>query len=289
MLDKYEQVVPVGVPGEICVGGDGLGRGYLNRPDEESERFFSCDVTPERTTRLYRTGDIGCWRTDGNLLYLGRSDHQVKVRGYRIELGEIEASLTKHPDVTEAVVTVLQDGEEDARLVAYCQSSTASPPDAGDLRQYLSKVLPVYMIPSFFVGLDAFPLTPSGKVDRLGLPQPQVIDSEIDLRVEPRTPTEKRVAAIWVELLDVNECCVHDNFFEVGGHSLLATRLVSRLRQIFAVDLPLLSFFENPTIASLSERLVALQLDDLGEEGLELMLRDMEETGGIQTESGHKA
>ncbi|SDF37168.1 non-ribosomal peptide synthetase, partial [Myxococcus virescens] len=251
VLDPALRPVPVGVPGELCLGGPGLARGYLNRPDLTAERFVPHPFSAAPGARLYRTGDRVRWSPDGVLEFLGRLDHQVKVRGFRIELGEIEAVLRAHPSVVEATAVVREDASGSNRVVAYVVPPQA---DVAPLREYLHQHLPDYMVPSAFVGLDAFPLTPNGKVDRKALPAPDLGLGAADY-VEPRTELEQQLAALFREALGLERVGLNDDFFLMGGHSLLATQVVTRLRAQLGVDLPLRTFFEAPTVARLAARL----------------------------------
>ncbi|MBW4570586.1 MAG: amino acid adenylation domain-containing protein, partial [Tolypothrix carrinoi HA7290-LM1] len=250
LLDANLQPVPVGVPGELHIGGDGLARGYLNRPELTAEKFIP-NPFGDAGSRLYKTGDLVRYLTDGNIEYLGRIDHQVKIRGFRMELGEIEAQLRQHPSVQLSVV-IAKEIVGDKRLVAYIVPLTQPAPTISELRDFLHQQLPEYMVPSYFVMLDAMPLTPNGKVDRRALPEPGG-QLESHNFVAPRTPTEEMLAGIWASLLGIERVGVYDNFFELGGHSLLATQLISRVASTFAVDLPLRSLFEQPTVAALAE------------------------------------
>ena len=248
VLDRRLQPVPVGVAGELCIGGEGLARGYLDAPDLTAERFVP---DPFAGGRMYRTGDLVRWRPDGTLEFLGRIDFQVKVRGFRIELGEIEISLAAHPAVRQAVAGLRGD-----RLVAWFVADGENT-EAG-LREHLKGRLPEFMIPSAFVMLEAFPLTPSGKVDRRTLPEPGLAAGRRHLAtVAPRGPVEELIAGIWCELLRVDRVGSDDSFFELGGHSLLATQLVSRLRRVFGVELPVRQLFEAPTLSRLAGRVQA--------------------------------
>ncbi|NVJ02789.1 amino acid adenylation domain-containing protein, partial [Myxococcus sp. AM009] len=251
VLDPALRPVPVGVPGELCLGGPGLARGYLNRPDLTAERFVPHPFSAAPGARLYRTGDRVRWRPDGVLEFLGRLDHQVKVRGFRIELGEIEAVLRGHPSVSEATAVVREDASGSSRLVAYVVPSRL---EVASLREYLHQHLPDYMVPSAFVGLDAFPLTPTGKVDRKALPAPDLSLGAADF-VAPRTELEQQLAALFREALGLERVGLNDDFFLLGGHSLLATQVVTRLRALLGVELPLRTFFEAPTVARLAARL----------------------------------
>ena len=229
-----------------------MARGYLNRADLTVEKFIANPFSNEGGARLYRTGDLARYLPDGSLEFLGRIDNQVKIRGYRIELGEVEAVLTKHPAVREAVVVVLEDMPADRRLVGYLVKR--QPIQIADLRKYLDAQLRGYMVPSVFVVLDSLPLTPNGKVDRKAVPAPDGSRPELgEAFVAARTPTEEAMAGIWAEVLKVKKVSVHDNFFDLGGHSLLATQVMSRVREIFKVEIPLCTLFEHPTIGALAE------------------------------------
>jgi amino acid adenylation domain-containing protein len=248
VLDELLQPAPVGVTGDLYLGGDCVARGYLDRPELTAEKFIPDPIAVVEGKRIYRTGDLARYRADGEVEFLGRKDNQVKVRGFRVELGEIEAMLSAHPDVREAVVTV--SAAENDRLVAYWVGARAEQVPASELRSYLQQRLPHYMIPSFFVPLNELPLTPSGKIDRKALPVPST-ELRVDKSREPFvcTPVEELLVHLWSEVLGVEHVGVTDNFFELGGHSLLATQVVSRVRKEFAVELPVRSLFESPTIA----------------------------------------
>jgi amino acid adenylation domain-containing protein len=257
LLDRHLQLVPTGVPGELHIGGDGLARGYFNRPELTAERFIRHPFSDVPGARLYKTGDWARYHDDGNIELIGRLDHQVKIRGFRIELGEIEAALSQHPTIQQAVVVVREDVPGDKRLVAYTVAWPSQMPNASDLRGYLKAKLPDYMVPSAFVSLEALPLTPNGKVDRRALPSPDYSGSE--LFVAPRTQLEEVVAACWSQMLGVERVGIHDDFFDLGGHSLLAMQVISRLRTIVQVEMPLRSFFESPTVAQLAETVAQLK------------------------------
>jgi acyl-coenzyme A synthetase/AMP-(fatty) acid ligase len=251
VLDERLEPLPIGVAGEIYIGGVGVARGYLNRPELTAQRFRDDPFCPGG--RIYQTGDLGRWRRDGSLEYFGRNDHQVKIRGYRIELGEIEAALTRQPGVTEAVVIVREDTPGEKRLVAYVVGTAPVAP-ADDLRACLSTVLPDYMVPSAIVRLDRLPLTPNGKLDRESLPPPD--GAQVHARYEaPAGATEQAVAAAWCELLQLSCVGRHDNFFDLGGHSLLAARLLENIDRDLALRLSLRDLFEAPTVATLSARI----------------------------------
>jgi amino acid adenylation domain-containing protein len=256
VLDRYLRPVPVGVPGELYIGGAGLARGYFGRPGLTAERLVPDPFSEVPGARLYRTGDRARYGADGTLEFLGRLDFQVKIRGFRVEPGEIAATLAKHQGVGECIVVAREDSPADQRLVAYLVPvADASPPGIDELRGFLQARLPEHMIPSAFVLLDAMPLTPSGKVDRRALPAPEHSRAGLAELVTPRTPVEEAIAEIWMALLKVDGVGVHDNFFALGGHSLLAAQVVARLRAAFGLDLPLRALFETPTVAGLAERI----------------------------------
>ena len=254
ILDANQQPVPIGVPGELYIGGDGLARGYLNRPELTLEKFIPNPFSDQPSARLYKTGDLARYLIDGNIEYLGRIDNQVKIRGFRIELGEIEAALSQHPVVRETVVIARENSAGDKQLVAYLVPHQEPAPTNSDLRHFLKAQLPDYMMPSAFVVLEALPLTPNGKVDRRALPQPELRPELEPTFVAPRTPIEEILANIWGCVLGIEQVGIDDNFFELGGHSLLATQVISRVRNTLAVELPLRSLFETPTVASLAQQ-----------------------------------
>ena len=254
ILDSRLEPVPIGVPGDLFVAGAGVARGYLNRPEMTAERFLPDPFRPPGA-RMYRTGDRARFLADGQIQFLGRLDNQVKIRGYRIELGEIEEALSRHPAVDGAVVVARSDDGAEKRLVAYVQSSSAVPPDSLELREFLRRLLPGYMLPSQFVGVESFPQTPNGKIDRAALPEPGKILAPAGRFVAPESPVEKSLAKMWEEILRVERVSLADDFFALGGHSLLATSLVSRIRHHFDMELPLRALFENPTIASLAVKI----------------------------------
>ncbi|MEH2405964.1 non-ribosomal peptide synthetase [Nostoc sp.] len=253
VLDRQLQPVPIGVSGELYVGGAGLARGYLNHPELSATKFIPNPFSDTLKAKLYKTGDRVRYLSDGNLEFLGRIDNQVKVRGFRIEPEEIELALRQHPQVREVVVIDREDKLGDKRLVAYVVPRQGKGSSTSELRFFLRNKLPEYMVPSAFILLKNLPLTPNGKVDRLALPSPDTARPNVeDTFVAPRTPVEKHLAEIWSELLRLEYIGVHDNFFDSGGHSLLATQVVSRLRDTFEVDLALRDLFEKPTIADLA-------------------------------------
>lgn len=298
VLDQHLNPVPVGVAGELYIGGLGVARGYLNRPDLTAERFVPNPFNADPGTRLYRTGDLVRYVANGAIEFLGRIDQQIKLRGFRIEPGEIEATLARHPAVHDAAVVMHEGmpqgatpgGHSAKRLVAYIvrrnqgqesqagdssgfqgpspadtqHASPSSALDSGELRAYLQAQLPAYMIPSAFVVLDALPLTPNGKLDRAALPAPGA-DQGLARGpyVGPRTPVEEALVVIWQEVLSMERIGVHDNFFALGGHSLLATQAISRVRDTLDVELPLHCLFEHPTVADLAEVIIQMELDQV--------------------------
>src|SRR6185312_13620892 len=247
VMDPAFRPAPIGVPGELVVGGAGLARGYLGRPELTAERF----VPDTRGERLYRSGDLGRFLPNGDVEYLGRLDHQVKIRGFRIELGEIEAALML-AGARQAVVMVRED-TGDRRLVAYVTGGVP----VEELRQSLRERLPDYMVPAAFVVLESLPLTVNGKVDRKALPAPEQPGRAEEGYVAPRTPAEEVLAGIWADVLGLDRAGADDNFFDLGGHSLLATQVTSRLRQAFGVEKPLRDLFEAPVLADLAARVEA--------------------------------
>ncbi|MFQ4162309.1 non-ribosomal peptide synthase/polyketide synthase [Scytonema millei] len=270
ILDANLQPVPVGVAGELHIGGDGLARGYLSRPELTAEKFIPNPFSNQPGERLYKTGDLVRYKSNGTIEYIGRIDHQVKVRGFRIELGEIEALLSQYPTVQQAVVIAKEIGG-DKRLVGYLVPQTQTTPVVSELRSFLKQQLPEYMVPSYFVVLDAFPLTPNGKVDRKALPDPSGQSQVSQDFVAPRTPIEEMLASIWASLLQLDRVGIHDNFFTLGGHSLLATQLMSRVQSTFAVELPLRSLFELPTVATLAESIATAQQSEPSQQTLPIV------------------
>ncbi|MHC2831692.1 amino acid adenylation domain-containing protein [Bacillus sp. F9_6S_D1_P_5] len=252
ILDSLMQPVPIGVIGELYIGGVGLARGYLNRPELTSERFIPHPF--KQGERLYRTGDLVKYLPDGNLEYIGRIDSQVKIRGFRIELGEIEAALLEHSSVKEVVVLAREDNPGDKRLVAYVVGNGNS----NEWREYLKGRLPSYMIPTHFIEMEVLPLTPNGKIDRKILPAPKE-QLVIENVLSPRTPVEELVASIWSEVLGMEHIGIQDSFFELGGHSLLATQVAFRLQDAFQIELSVRELFEHSTVETLAERVVQLR------------------------------
>ena len=258
ILDSHLQPVPIGVPGELYIGGFCLARGYLNRPELTAEKFISNPIPPQSLSkggsgdRLYKTGDLARYLEDGNIEYLGRIDNQVKIRGFRIELGEIEAVLAQHPDLRETAVIVREDISGDKRLVAYVVTQQEQSNSSG-LRSFVTERLPNYMVPSAFIFLDTLPLTPSGKVDRRALPAPDASNIQLNTEfVPPSNPTEETLATIWADVLGAQQVGINDNFFELGGHSLLALRLFAKIEQALERNFPLAALFEAPTVKDLA-------------------------------------
>jgi acyl carrier protein len=254
LLDSQLRPVPLGVAGELYIGGVQLARGYLARPALTAERFLPDPFSSEPGARLYRTGDLARYLPSGDIEFLGRIDHQVKVRGFRIELGEVEAALLHHEAVREAVVVARETSTGDKQLVAYVVTSPGADGAAapGELRDSLRRSLPDYMVPAHFVPLDALPLTPNGKVDRKALPAPAADAGAARDYEPPRTPAEELLAGIWGELLETGRVGRSDNFFELGGHSLLMAQVAARVRDAFDVELPMTVFFQEPTVAGLA-------------------------------------
>ena len=265
IFDSNLQPVPIGVPGELYIGGYSLARGYLHRPDLTCEKFIPHPYSNEPGVRLYKTGDLTRYLPSGDIEYIGRIDHQVKLRGFRIELGEIEAVISQHPAISASVVIVREDDTANKTLVAYITLHPDQTLTIAELRRFLEAKLPNYMLPTAFVILEALPLTPNGKIDRRALPAPdptQLI-SESNI-IAPSTPVEEMLAGIWAEVLGIKKVGIHDNFFELGGHSLLATRVISQLRQVFKVELPLRCLFNQPTVAGLAKEIEKATKADLG-------------------------
>ena len=264
ILDLHLQPVPIGIPGELHIGGAGLARGYLNRPELTAEKFILNPLRDELVARLYKTGDLARWLPTGEVECLGRIDYQVKVRGFRIELGEIESNLLQHDAIKEAIVIVREDTPGEKVLVGYVVPATTTVDAAyvliPQLRQFLKARLPEFMVPTIFMVVAEMPLTPNGKVDRRALPQPDALRRELAANyVAPRSPLEQQITKIWGEILKLDKIGIHDNFFELGGYSLLGTQAIARLRQLFGVDLALRVLFELPTIAELANRIEMLQ------------------------------
>jgi amino acid adenylation domain-containing protein len=276
VLDEELQQVPGGAVGELYIGGAGVARGYRHRPDLTAEKFIHDPFSDEPNARLYKTGDVGRYLSNGEIVYVGRIDDQIKMRGYRIEPNEIVAVLDRHPSVAASVVVAREDGNNEKRLVAYVVLNSESQLSADELRKFLGNELPEYMVPAIFVILDALPLTEHGKIDRNALPAP---DSRNSLRDQPftapRTPIEERLAAILCCLLRLDDVSIHDNFFFLGGHSLLGTQLIAQIRGAFGVEVALRTLFDTPTIADLSreiEGLILAKIESMNEDEVQRLL-----------------
>lgn len=288
ILDAHLQVTPVGVPGELHIGGDGLARGYLNRPELHAEKFIPHPFLPARTeaaaagsppaARLYKTGDRARYLADGSIEFLGRVDQQVKLRGFRIELGEIEATLNENPAVRQSAVIIRADIPDDPRLVSYIVPNGTPVPAPDELQRFLQNKLPDYMIPAVFVTLAALPLTPNGKVDRKALPTPEAATSTgAGSYVAPRNATEEALSQIWQELLPAAPPGIYDDFFRSGGHSLAAARFISRVRAHFGVEVALQAFFRFPTIAQLAEHVETALLARFSNAEIDAMLETLDD------------
>jgi len=275
ILDSHGQLCPIGIPGELCIGGSALAHGYLERPALTAERFVP-DAQSANGGRLYRTGDRARFMANGELQFLGRSDDQVKIRGFRVELGEIEVALRTHPSVREAVV-VARESRGELRLVGYIQADPDSPVSTEDLRTHLRAILPEQMIPATYVIMGSLPLTPSGKLSRSNLPDPQEEVSHFTTGAVPRTPVEIALARLWSEILQVENVGIKDNFFELGGHSLLATRVISRIRDEFGADLPVRLMFDNPTVEALALATLDSMLEKRGDDQIARRLAELEQ------------
>jgi amino acid adenylation domain-containing protein len=277
VLDQVLRPVPIGVTGELYVGGRGVGRGYLNDAERTAEVFIADPFSAEPGRRLYRTGDLARYLPDANIEFLGRVDYQVKLRGFRIEPGEIEAVLDQHPNVRSCAVVLREDLPNESRLVAYLVSED-QPLSIDSLRSYLRERLPDYMVPAAFVMLAELPLTANGKVDRQALPLPDWNSQELkDSFVAPRSDVEETLAAIWRDLLGIERVGVYDNFFYLGGHSLLATQLISRVNNAFRVKLVLRTVFESPTVAALTVAIVQTMLEPESAEDIDRWFESLEE------------
>jgi amino acid adenylation domain-containing protein len=269
LLDRHLNPVPVGIPGELYIGGDGVSRGYLNRGDLNGRSFLADPFSSAPGARLYRTGDLARYLDDGTLEFLGRRDRQVKLRGFRVELGEIEAALQQHPEVRQSAATVREGNPP--LLVGYV--ATANPVNPDEVRHWVERQLPEYMVPAAFVTLRTLPLAPNGKIDFAALPDPEVAAGED--AIAPRTPVEEILVQIWQQVLGVPKAGIRDNFFELGGHSLLATQTISRIRRAFDLELPLSEIFDRPTVTDLADRIeCALHQGDRAVAPIEPVPRD---------------
>ena len=284
IVDSHLQPVPIGVPGELCIGGVGLAKGYLNQPIQTAERFVKHPFSSDASARIYRTGDLARFLPDGNIEFLGRIDQQVKIRGFRVEPAEIENVLKQHPAVQRSAIIPYDDEAGEKRLAAYVVAT--GNPKVEQLREFLLQQLPQYMMPSAFVLLDALPITANGKIDVRALPSPEEQQGKQKRDyIAPRNPEEEKLVAIWSEVLKIEQISVHDNFFELGGHSLLATQIISRIRNQFRVQLPLHSFLETPTISNLAEKVSQCPAAESEEEEMARLLQELE---GISDEEAER-
>lgn len=276
ILDEQLREVPVGMPGELYIGGASLARGYHNRPELTAQRFITSPV--DSSMRLYQTGDLARWLPDGQIAFLGRVDHQIKLRGYRIEPGEIVTVLNQHPAVSTSLVVAREDMPGEKRLVAYLVLSTGAEVTGKALREALASSLPDYMLPALFVSLPALPIMPNGKVDRAALPAPDATNTLRESTIaQPTTPTEARLVEIMAPLLGLAQLGIDENFFMLGGHSLLGAQIIMRVTATFGVTLTLLTLFEAPTIQQLAEeieQLVLAKLESLSEDEIQLLLAE---------------
>ena len=282
ILDEMLNPVPIGVRGELFVGGIGVARGYFKRPDLTAEKFIPNPYSNQPGKRMYGTGDIARYLSDGNIEFLGRKDHQIKLRGQRIELGEIETVIGKFNSIKDVAVIAREDKPEDKKLVAYIVSNSDSDIDTNELRKGLLNQLPEYMIPSAFVILDELPLTPNGKVDRKSLPRPDEALFKEAVAVDyvaPRNPVEEVIVKIWSEVLNINVIGIYNNFFLLGGHSLLATQVISRIKKHLEVAIPLRTIFETPTVSALAK---AVEKAKLVQKGIDIpKLKPIPRTGDL--------
>lgn len=276
LLDEQLQEVPVGTPGELYIGGAGLARGYHNRPELTAQRFITSPADPQ--TRLYKTGDLARWLPDGQIAFIGRTDHQIKLRGYRIEPGEIVAALNQQPAIVNSLVVAREDQPGEKRLVAYVVLESGATVTAKALRESLAGTLPDYMLPALFVSLPALPLMPNGKLDRAALPAPDTTNTLREgMLAQPTTPIEEQLVKIVAPLLNLEHLGIDENFFMLGGHSLLGAQIIMRVAATFDVNLTLLTLFEAPTIQQLAaeiEQLVLVKLDSLSEDEIESLLAE---------------
>jgi non-ribosomal peptide synthetase component E (peptide arylation enzyme) len=257
ILDSLLQPVPIGVVGEVHVGGICVGRGYY-RDEERTKASFLCDpFSEDESARLYRTGDLARYHANGEMEFIGRVDFQVKIRGFRVEVGEVEGALSKHEQIKQALIVPWKDNQGVSHLIAYIVPKTHPAPSTEELSQFCLLKLPYYMVPSVFIFTEAFPLSVNGKIDRKKLPPPHSYDlSQKDNYVAPRTPTEEIIATLWANALGIEKVGVRDNFFQIGGHSLAAVDLVESMKPILNQDIAIKQLFDAPTIESLLEALV---------------------------------
>ncbi len=282
VLDQSLRPVPIGVAGELYIGGPGVARGYINRPDLTAEKFIRNPFSDDPRDRIYKTGDVVRYRADGNLEFLGRVDNQIKIRGFRVELEEIEQALRSYDQINDCVVILREDGGH--RLIAYVVAENKAPP-ASELRNFLKAKLPSYMVPAAFEMIAALPLMPNGKIDRRALPEPQSLTDSEEVFIAPATPIEELLASAWREVLRVERVGVHDNFFDLGGHSLLAARVVSTVRNVLDVQFGMVDVFQAPTVASLAELLYPRVTENESQTDLATLL---EEIGAMSEEEAQR-
>jgi amino acid adenylation domain-containing protein len=275
ILDEFLNPVPIGVAGELHIGGAGMARGYINRPDLTAQKFITNPFSDRPNSKLYKTGDLVRYRADGNIEFLGRVDHQIKIRGFRVELEEIEQTLRQHAGVNDCVVVLCED-DNDKRLVAYVVGREQTRPAASELRNFLKAKLPSYMVPAAFEAIGALPVMTNGKIDRRALPSPQSRTEIEEGFAAPRTPIEELLAATWREVLKLEQIGIHDNFFDLGGHSLLAAKVVSNVRTALEVEFGMVDVFQAPTIASLAELLSPRAMQREPDDDLAKLLAELE-------------
>jgi amino acid adenylation domain-containing protein len=276
ILDEFLNPVPIGVAGELHIGGAGMARGYINRPDLTAQKFITNPFSNRPNSKLYKTGDLVRYRADGNIEFLGRGDHQIKIRGFRVELEEIEQTLRQHAGVNDCVVVLCEDNDNDKRLVAYVVGREESRPAASELRNFLKAKLPSYMVPAVFETIGALPVMTNGKIDRRALPSPRARTEIEEGFAAPRTPIEELLAATWREVLKLEQIGIHDNFFDLGGHSLLAAKVVSNVRSALEVEFGMVDVFHAPTIASLARLLSPRALQREPNDDLAKLLAELE-------------
>jgi amino acid adenylation domain-containing protein len=277
VLDAAVRPVPIGVPGELYLGGAGVARGYLNRAEMTAQKFVANPFADERAPRLYRTGDVVRYQADGTLEFLSRIDNQAKIRGFRVETGEIEQALRTHELVSDAIVLVREDEVGDKRLVAYVVAVTPANPTTTELRDHLVARLPAYMLPTAFVLLESFPVLPNGKIDRQSLPRPEQDRPSLEVGFQaPRSPLEESIAKVWGDVLKLDRVGIHDNFFELGGHSLLGAKLISNLRRSLNCELNLIDVFQSPTVERLAQVVYQRQTESAAEEELSVLLTELQ-------------
>jgi len=280
VLDKNLQPVPIGIPGELYIGGPGLARGYLRRPDITAERFLPHPFSKKIGARLYKTGDLVRYRADSTIEFLGRLDAQVKIRGFRIELGEIDAVVAQHPNTKECATILYKDASGEKRLVTYLVAHEQTEDIVQNINRYLKELLPEYMLPSAVLCIPTLPLTPNGKFDWRSLPPPDRQSMAVrETSVSPRNALETSLAKIWSEVMDIESIGIHDNFFDLGGHSLLAMMLVSHMKKLTQSEISVLDVFMAPTLAALAERVTNVQLAGYDPTELEALLSSMEDRG----------